>query len=435
MVAAGAHRAVLLEADVPDVAGAPVGAAVEVPVDDDAAADAGADLDEQEVRGRAGDAGVLLAQRHHVDVVVEQHRAAELARQGVADRVAVPPRHDRRRHRTPAWKSTGPGTPMPTPAGRSTPCSASSLRVTLDAPRRAPARDRGGCRPRGRAGEHAEPAVGDGDPHRRGAELDADEAEPGVEVDQRRAASAPRGRRAAVLGEAELDEPADLGGDRRPRDVQPAGQVHPRQRALVADVGQDPGLGGRLGPARQHVRHARILPCNSTDFRRSSAEWSLTTMRAGRSLTSGAPVSVTESAIALGCHRSLAKLLPLGVGSPFSRDPTLRLDPVPPSAGGPGVVVHRSRRRDQRRANCRSPQSRVRAARPACLRGQPGSQRALDRGGVRRDRAELARRLRLGAALRPAGQRSDHHLGAHRGVRVPLRALDGLRGVHPVADA
>ena len=31
---------------------------------------------------------------------------------------------------TPAWKSTGPGTPIPTPAGRSTPCSASSLRVS-----------------------------------------------------------------------------------------------------------------------------------------------------------------------------------------------------------------------------------------------------------------------------------------------------------------
>ena len=52
-VAAMAARAVLVDADVADVAGRAGGAAVHLAMADDAAADAGADLDAQEVRERA----------------------------------------------------------------------------------------------------------------------------------------------------------------------------------------------------------------------------------------------------------------------------------------------------------------------------------------------------------------------------------------------
>ena len=175
---------------------------------------------------------------------------------------------------TPAWKSTGPGTPMPTPAGRSTPCSASSLRAssmasasTGSGPRRMSAVGTPS------AGEHAEPAVRDRDAHRGRAQLDADEAQSGVEVDERGSPPTPRRRRPSVLGQPELDQPPDLGGDRGPGDVQTRCQVHARQRALVAHVGQDPRLCGRLGSAGQNVRHVRILPRVSTDFRNLVAEW------------------------------------------------------------------------------------------------------------------------------------------------------------------
>ena len=149
-VAAGAGRAEVLDPDVADVAGAAVDAAVELAVDDDAAADAGADLDEQEVLGALGDPGVLLPHRQHVDVVVEHDRAAELAGDGVADRVAVPAGHDRRRHRDAAVEvdRTGyadagahrPGRRRPRPAPR----------APARAPRRGPPPAPAGCRWPGR---------------------------------------------------------------------------------------------------------------------------------------------------------------------------------------------------------------------------------------------------------------------------------------------
>ena len=169
---------------------------------------------------------------------------------------------------------------MPMPAGRSTPWSASSLRTspiaspsTASGPRRMSA-----CGAHSRA-ITLEPSVGHRDPHRGGAELDADEAQPGVEVDQRRAPSAPRRGGAAVLGQTELDQPSHLGGHGRPRDVQSAGEVHPRERALVTDVGQDPGLGGRLGPAGQHVCHARILPRHRSQFRSDARQKNISRRR------------------------------------------------------------------------------------------------------------------------------------------------------------
>ena len=62
----------------------PLDAAVDLAVDDDAAADAGADLDEEEVVDRAGEPGVQLAERHDVDVVVDEDRAAEVLARALA---------------------------------------------------------------------------------------------------------------------------------------------------------------------------------------------------------------------------------------------------------------------------------------------------------------------------------------------------------------
>ena len=108
-VAARAHRPVAVDLDVPDVAGRPVGAAVHLAVEVDAAADAGADLDEQQVVDRVGHAAVPLADAHDVDVVVDHDRAAVLAGQQLAHRVAVPAGHDRRRHRYAVTEAHRPG--------------------------------------------------------------------------------------------------------------------------------------------------------------------------------------------------------------------------------------------------------------------------------------------------------------------------------------
>ncbi len=94
-VAAMAARAVLVDADVADVAGRAGGAAVHLAVADDAAADAGADLDDEEVGQRALQAPEL-AERHQVDVVVDEDRRRVVFAQVVADREAVPVRHQRR---------------------------------------------------------------------------------------------------------------------------------------------------------------------------------------------------------------------------------------------------------------------------------------------------------------------------------------------------
>ena len=50
---------------------------------------------------------------------------------------------------------------------------------------------------------------------------------------------------------------------------------------------------------------------------------------------------------------------------------------------------------------------------------------------LRRRRPDLARRTRLAADRQRPRHRSDHQLGPARDLRLPLRALDGLRGVHP----
>ena len=86
-----------------------------------------------------------------------------------------------------------------------------------------------------------------------------------------------------------------------------------------------------------------------------------------------------------------------------------------------------------RRGHVPAPGARVAVAVAA---GQGArAQRRVDRRGVRRDGPDLAGGHRVGAAVRPTGDRGHHDVGADRRVRVPVRAVDGLRGVHPGADA
>ena len=63
-------------------------------------ADPGGDLDEDHVR-EVRPVAAMLAERHRVDVALQQRRRAEARGQPVGDRVAVPAGHDRRVDRAP----------------------------------------------------------------------------------------------------------------------------------------------------------------------------------------------------------------------------------------------------------------------------------------------------------------------------------------------
>ena len=75
--------------------GRALGAAVDPAAGDDAAADAGADLHVEQVLDVAP-VGPVLAERHDVDVVVDEDRRLVVLAEPVRDREAVPAGHDRR---------------------------------------------------------------------------------------------------------------------------------------------------------------------------------------------------------------------------------------------------------------------------------------------------------------------------------------------------
>src|SRR3954462_2320745 len=127
VVAAGAGGPRVLDADVADVAGGAVRAAVHLALQHDAAPDARADLDEEEVVDAPRGAGVLLAERHDVDVVVDHDRCTDGSGQGVPDGEPVPARHDRGHHRGALARARGAGAPAPTPWPSNAPPSARSL--------------------------------------------------------------------------------------------------------------------------------------------------------------------------------------------------------------------------------------------------------------------------------------------------------------------
>ena len=98
-VAAAAHDVLVPgEPDVPDVPRRALRAAVDPVAGDDPAADAGADLHVQQVLA-AAPVRVVLAQRHDVHVVVDEHGHVVVLGEPVGDREAVPAGHHRRRDR------------------------------------------------------------------------------------------------------------------------------------------------------------------------------------------------------------------------------------------------------------------------------------------------------------------------------------------------
>ena len=71
---------------------------------------------------------------------------------------------------------------------------------------------------------------------------------------------------------------------------------------------------------------------------------------------------------------------------------------------------------------------------PAAAEGG-GAEPALGRGRVGRAGARLAERLGLAPDLGDSRDGSGHRVHPADGVRVPVRSVDGLRGVHPLARA
>ena len=78
-------------------------------------ADPGRDLHEDHVR-EVGPVAAVLAERHRVDVALQQRRGAEALGQPVGDRIAVPAGHDRRVDRAPRGDLDRPGTPIAAPS-------------------------------------------------------------------------------------------------------------------------------------------------------------------------------------------------------------------------------------------------------------------------------------------------------------------------------
>src|ERR687894_301837 len=94
-VAARADGAIGVHADVPDVPRAPLSPAVEPSVRDDRAPNPGPYLDEEQVVHALPHPAPVLAEGHHVDVVVHEDRGRVLVGEDAPYGVAVPSRHDR----------------------------------------------------------------------------------------------------------------------------------------------------------------------------------------------------------------------------------------------------------------------------------------------------------------------------------------------------
>jgi len=85
--------------------------------------------------------------------------------------------------------------------------------------------------------------------------------------------------------------------------------------------------------------------------------------------------------------------------------------------------------RADRRAHVRAAGAGVPVAAPAG--GGGAAERAQRRRGLGRGHARLAEGARLGRAVGDPRRRLDPLLATADGLRVPVRPLDGLRGVHP----
>lgn len=102
-------RLVAEDRGVPDVASAPLATAVQASTGDQPGSYSRADLDVEDVVVPASRPGAHLPERHQVHLVVHPHGSVEDAAEPVADGVAVPAGHDRRRDRASGGELDGTG--------------------------------------------------------------------------------------------------------------------------------------------------------------------------------------------------------------------------------------------------------------------------------------------------------------------------------------
>ena len=240
-VAAAADDVVVVgDVDVADVAGGALGAAVDAAVGDHAAADAGADLDEEQVVGVAP-ARPVLAERHDVDVVVDQHRRPIALLQVGGDAVAVPAGHDRRRHRRPGDELDRPRHADPD-AAHVPALAAGLLQQAVERLLEPGEHDLRALRDRdvlARLGHHVAGQVGHGDTRVRRPEIRR-QHDARVAVEGERPWRAPSARRARLGGhhESARQQRVDALGDGRAREPGQLDELRVRARTTVADEPQ-----------------------------------------------------------------------------------------------------------------------------------------------------------------------------------------------------
>jgi hypothetical protein len=177
---------------------------------------------------------VHLAERHDVHVVVDEDRAAEMLRQHGPHRVLVPTRHDRRGHRHTVPERHRPGD---TDAG-AVQLERAVLRAQL-------ADELEDHRQNGLGAvadvdgladllHHAQVGVGERDVHRRGADVDSQEAQAAGQVDDRGPAPTSGRGEPTGLDQAHLGQAVQLDGQLRARQVHGVTQLGPAHRAEVA---------------------------------------------------------------------------------------------------------------------------------------------------------------------------------------------------------
>ena len=222
--------------DVAEVACRAHGSAVQAPAADDAGADAGRDLDEEEVL----DVGVgdgVLAERHDVDVVVDEHGHVEDAGHVSRHVVAVPPGHDRRAHRSAARVLHGAGhaDADADEVGGGASGEVEHLRGRRGHPVEHDRGAVGDLEVLTDLAERSPREVGDSDATVGGAEVGADDdARLGVEGEPDGGRPPVEARLAARRQQAAREQGVDSSADGRTREPGQLGQLGPRAWRLVA---------------------------------------------------------------------------------------------------------------------------------------------------------------------------------------------------------
>ncbi len=240
-VAAAAHGVdVVGHLDVAEVAGGALGAATQRAVADDPAADARGDLDEHQVVDVA-EADEVLAERHDVDVVVDDDDARRaLGRTKPGTSKPSQPGMIGGFVGRPVACSTGPGSPMPTPARSPTrrPARRDAARRPWSTTQRSTASGpRATSRSTSSLDEHRRGQVGDGEADVRGADVGGEhDARRRVERELRRRPPARRRRLAGRADERAGQQGVDALGDGGAAEAGRGGELAARARHAVAQV-------------------------------------------------------------------------------------------------------------------------------------------------------------------------------------------------------